>query len=55
MEQWLTDNWLQASTLIALVVLIWKGSRWTGILETKVSNLEGWMKAHIEHHPGPSK
>lgn len=52
--QWLIDNGVQVATLITVFVLVIKGSRWSGVQETRITNLEGWMKSHIEHHPGKS-
>jgi len=55
MQQWLIDHGIQAATLVSLCVFIWKMSRWSGIQETRITNLEGWLKSHIEQHPGKSK
>ncbi len=54
MPQWLIDNGIQITTLIAMVVLVAKVWRWSGIQETRITNLEGWMQNHIDHHPGKS-
>ena len=55
MQQWFIDNGLQVATLLTMVVILVKGSRWTGIMETKITNLEGWFKSHIANHPGKSE
>ncbi len=52
MQEWLIDNGLQVATLITLVILIFKVSRWSGIIETRITNLEGWLSSHTKNHPG---
>ncbi len=44
-----------AGTLLAIIVIGFKVSRWSGIVDTRTTNLEGWLKSHIENHPGQSK
>ena len=51
-QQWFVENWLQAATFLAVAVMFFKVSRWSGIVDTRVANLEGWMKGHMERHHG---
>ena len=51
-QQWLIDNGLQVATLIAVAVLFHRVSRWSGIVDTQIKNLNGWMQGHMERHHG---
>ncbi len=54
MQTWLIDNGVQVATLITLIVLVAKASRWSGITDARLKGLEDWMKRHIEFtHRGP--
>lgn len=54
MQAWFADNGIQAGTLISIFILIATIWRWSGIQETRIKNLEGWMQNHVDHHPGKS-
>ena len=51
-QEWLVNNSVQIATLITLVAIGWRMSRWSGVVDTRIDNLEGWLKGHVEHHPG---
>ena len=55
MTQWLIDNGVQVATLVTLFVFIAKVSRWTGVVDTRQTNLEGWLKSHVDNHPGKTR
>ena len=55
MEQWFLSNGIQVATLVTLVVLVFKISRWAGAMEARVKNIEGWQHEHIIRHPGKTK
>ena len=55
MGQWLITNGVQVATLLTLFVFIFKVSRWAGSMEARVFNLEGWLKSHVERHPGKTR
>ncbi len=52
MADWFLDNIVQVTTLLTLAVLIARLSRWSGIMENRVHNLEEWKKQHIEFTHG---
>ena len=52
MADWLTNNGLQVATLITLAVLIAKMFNWVGVVNTRIDNLEAWLKRHVEHSHG---
>jgi len=51
-EQWILDNGVGIGTLITLIVLVAKLSRWSGVVDTRITNLEGWLKSHTSDHGG---
>ncbi len=53
--QWIIEHGIGAATLLAIIVIGFKVSRWSGVVDTRTTNLEGWLKSHIENHPGESK
>ncbi len=54
LQDWFIQNSIEMATLLAIIIIGFKISRWSGIVDNRITNLEGWLKSHIEHHPGES-
>ncbi len=52
MQAWLIENWLQAGTLLTVLVLFIRIGRWSGRMDARMEGLENWRKQHVQFHGG---
>ncbi len=51
LSQWI-GNGLNVATFVIVAFGAVKLAKWTGVVETRITNLEGWLGRHVNNHPG---